>query len=90
MSHLLCDAFSQASLRWVDLLWPRPAAASTEERNGGANAGDEEQDGREAERPWLAPHILIKVVDKHLRGGRCARCPSPGARGHFLLVADPA
>ena len=48
-------------------------------RNGEAGRGrpsaDEEaqeEDGREAERPWLANHIIVKIIDKKLRGGRCA------------------
>ncbi len=30
-----------------------------------------EEDGREAERPWLANHIMVKIIDKKLRSGRC-------------------
>lgn len=32
----------------------------------------QEEDGREAERPWLANHVIVKIIDKKLRGGRCA------------------
>lgn len=30
---------------------------------GGAAAGHEP--------PWLAPHIAVKIIDKHVKGGRC-------------------
>lgn len=40
-----------------------------------AEDGAQEEDGRESERPWLANHILVKIIDKKLRGGRW--CPHP-------------
>ena len=45
------------------------------EQGGAHAAAPAQQDGREAERPWLAPYILVKIVDKRLRGGRCACAP---------------
>lgn len=29
-----------------------------------------EEDGREDERPWLSNHIVVKIIDKKLRGGK--------------------
>ncbi len=28
-------------------------------------------------KPWLAEHILVKIIDKRLQDGRCAVCCSP-------------
>ena len=40
-------------------------------RDGEADEEAAEEDGREAERPWLANHIMVKIIDKKLHGGRC-------------------
>ena len=31
--------------------------------------------------PWLAEHILVKIIDKRLQGGRCAPPLSSAFRG---------
>ena len=36
-------------------------------------------------KPWLAEHILVKIIDKRLQDGRCAACCSP----HSSVLATP-
>ena len=44
----------------------------------GSSSDDSEQPGQApaapgpSEQPWLAPHIAVRIVDKHLKGGRCS------------------
>lgn len=41
--------------------------------SGGREAAPSEEQAAPRAPSWLAPHILVKIVDKHLCGGRCAR-----------------
>lgn len=47
-------------------------------REGDAPAGAEARPAAAPAAPrapsWLAPHILVKVIDKHLCDGRCDAC----------------
>lgn len=47
----------------------REEAAGLRHTQGLANGGSRE-------RSWLASHIMVKIIDKHLKGGRSAGCVS--------------